>query len=108
MVTFQPSPGGLHEPAESKIRSDAYGQGAPAYLYDSAVVGAAGKNMPLVQGNGHLPREYGVEGQASSANILPQQGRQGHLPSSSPNDALMSNNEELMQMERKRKVVSSD
>ena len=105
MVIFQPSPGGLHESAESKIRSDAYGQGASAYLYDST-----SKNMPLVQGNGHLPREYGVEGQASSANILPQQGRQVHFPSPSrsPNDALMSNNEEILLMERKRKVVLSD
>ncbi|XP_027159398.1 homeobox-DDT domain protein RLT1 isoform X1 [Coffea eugenioides] len=96
-------PSSHQESAEPKIRSDAYGQVAPPYLYDSPVAGPAGKTLPLMQGNGHLSRDYGLEGQASSASILSQQGRQGHLPSPPTHDAFISNNEDVMQMERKRK-----
>ncbi|KAL3519817.1 hypothetical protein ACH5RR_017966 [Cinchona calisaya] len=97
------APSSLHEPAEPKIRSDAYGQVAPPYLYDSPVAGPNGKMLTVVQGNGHLSREYGPEGQTSSASILSQQGRPGHILSPPTNDALMANNEDVMQMERKRK-----
>lgn len=103
-IILQAEPSSFHEPVEPKIRSDAYGQVAPAYLYDSPVVSTTSKSLPLAQGNGHSSREYGVEGQASSANILSQQGRQVHLPLPPINDAFLSNNEDIVLMERKRKV----
>ena len=105
LAMLQAVPSSHQESAEPKIRSDAYGQVAPPYLYDSPVAGPAGKTLPLMQGNGHLSRDYGLEGQASSASILSQQGRQGHLPSPPTHDAFISNNEDVMQMERKRKVL---
>lgn len=107
LTIFQAAPSSLHESAEPKIRSDACGQVASAYLYDSPVAGPIGKTLPLVQGNGHLAREYGLEGQASSTSILSLQGRQGHVPSPATNDVLMANSEDIMQMERKRKVMQN-
>lgn len=88
-----------------KIRGDSYGQGASAYMYESCVGGSTSKGLPLVQANGHLSRDYNGEGQTSSAHPLSQHGRQGPLSSPFNEDAFTSNNEDIIQMERKRKVL---
>ncbi|KAK4485260.1 hypothetical protein RD792_007892 [Penstemon davidsonii] len=91
-----------HEAVESKTRSDAYGHVAPPYLYDSPVDGPTAKSLSLMHGNGHLPREYDVEGQVSNADASSQPGRQ--LQFSSPrNTDFDTNYEDNMHIERKRK-----
>ncbi|KAL3851351.1 hypothetical protein ACJIZ3_013233 [Penstemon smallii] len=87
---------------ESKIRSDSYGLVATGYLYNSPVVGPIGaKKKSLMHGNEHMPREYGVEGQVSSAEILSQPVRR--VPFSSPRNTDFTALNEDIHMERKRK-----
>ncbi|KAJ8545489.1 hypothetical protein K7X08_018072 [Anisodus acutangulus] len=90
---------GHREPAEPKIVSDKYGKIAAPYLYDSPVDGPS-KNGPIMQGNGHCVREYGVEGQ--SASIMSQQSRQGCFPSPLQ-DNFVPSNEDILELDRKRK-----
>ncbi|KAM3362256.1 homeobox-DDT domain protein RLT1 isoform X2 [Capsicum galapagoense] len=91
---------GHREPAELKIVSDKYGQIAAPYLYDSPVDGPS-KNAPIMQGNGHFAREYGVEGQ--NIGVMSQKGRQGHFPSPQQDNKFVSSNEDFLQLDRKRK-----
>ncbi|XP_009781785.1 homeobox-DDT domain protein RLT1 isoform X1 [Nicotiana sylvestris] len=92
---------GHREPAEPKIVSDKYGQIAAPYLYDSPVDGPS-KNLPIMQGNGHFVREYGVEGQ--SINVMSQQSRQGRFPSPQQDNEFVPSNEDMLQLDRKRKL----
>ncbi|KAK4361141.1 hypothetical protein RND71_020093 [Anisodus tanguticus] len=91
---------GHREPAEPKIVSDKYGKIAAPYLYDSSVDGPS-KNVPITQGNGQFVREYGVEGQ--SASIMSQQSRQGRFPSPLQDNDLVPSNEDILELDRKRK-----
>ncbi|KAL2524213.1 homeobox-1 [Abeliophyllum distichum] len=95
---------GLHEPPEPKIRSDAYGHVAMSYLYNSPVDGPTAKSPSLMHGNGRLHKEYVVEGRVSSADLSSQSGRQ-RQPSSPPrNGEYIPYDEDISQMERKRKI----
>lgn len=91
---------GHRQPAEPKIVSDKYGQIAAPYPYDPPVDGPS-KNVPIMQGNGHFVKEYGVEGQ--SISIMSQQSRQGRFPSSPRDNEFVPSNEDILQLDRKRK-----
>lgn len=91
---------GHREPAEPKIVSDKYGQTAAPYLYDLPVDGSS-KNVPIMQGNGHFVREYGVEGQ--SISTMSQQSRQGRFASPHRDNEFVPSNEDISQLDRKRK-----
>lgn len=56
-----------------------------------------------MQGNGHFVREYGVEGQ--SINVMSQQSRQGRFPSPQQDNEFVPSNEDMLQLDRKRKVL---
>ncbi|KAL7129980.1 hypothetical protein ABFS83_13G103000 [Erythranthe nasuta] len=56
-----------------------------------------------MHGNGHLPREYGTEGQVSSMDIYSQPGRQMQFPSPINTDFTTQNDNNL-HMGRKRKT----
>ncbi|CAN4078885.1 unnamed protein product [Withania somnifera] len=91
---------GHREPAEPKIVSDKYGQTVAPYLYDSPVDGPS-KNVPVMPGNGQFVREYGVAGQ--SISTMSQQSRQGHFPSPQQDNEFVPGNEDILQLDRKRK-----
>ncbi|KAG8385512.1 hypothetical protein BUALT_Bualt03G0053000 [Buddleja alternifolia] len=95
---------GPHEGVESKIKTDAYGHMAPSYLYDSPINGPTAKGLSLMHGNGHPPREHGVEGQVSSIDIYSQPGRQVQFSSSPRNADFSTHNDDNLHMERKRKI----
>lgn len=101
LLDIQALTSGHREPAEPKIVSDKYGQIAAPYLYDSPVDGPS-KNLPIMQGNGHFVRECGVEGQ--SINVMSQQSRQGRFPSPPMDNEFVPSNEDMLQLDRKRKV----
>lgn len=92
---------GHREPAEPKIVSDKYGQIAAPYPYDSSV-DCPSKNMATMQRNGHFVREYGVEGQ--SIGMMSQQSRQRRFLSPSRDNEFVPGNEDMLQLDRKRKV----
>lgn len=87
---------------ETKIRTDLYGHVDPSHLYDSPIDGPISKSLPFHE-NGFLSREHGVEGQTSRMDVYSQPGRLMH--SSSPRDTdLVTQNDDTLYMERKRKV----
>ncbi|XP_060192893.1 homeobox-DDT domain protein RLT1 [Lycium barbarum] len=92
---------GHREPAEPKIVSDKYGHIAAPHLYDSPVDGPS-KNAPIMQGNGHFVREYGVEGQ--NISTMSQQSREGRFPSPLQDNDFVPSNEDILQLDRKRKI----
>lgn len=101
---FQALPSGLHEPAEPKIRSDGYDQIAPSYHYGSPARGPT-KPLSVMKANGHFSREYTVESQASTINVLPQHGFQGQFQSPPRESEFITPNEATLQMDHERKVL---
>nr|GMD93116.1 homeobox-DDT domain protein RLT1 [Ipomoea batatas] len=95
-------PSGLHEPAEPKIRSDGYDQIAPSYHYGSPARGPT-KPLSVMKANGHFSREYTVESQASTINVLPQHGFQGQFQSPPRESEFTTPNEATLQMDHERK-----
>lgn len=93
--------------AESKIRLDTYGHVAPAYLYESPGDGPPGKSLSLKHGNGHVAREYGIESQLPNADILAQPSRQAQFSTSPRSTDFNMHAEDSAQIDRKRKVLSS-
>lgn len=55
-----------------------------------------------MQRNGHFVREYGVEGQ--SIGMMSQQSRQRRFLSPSRDNEFVPGNEDMLQLDRKRKV----
>ncbi|KAF5481349.1 hypothetical protein F2P56_002009 [Juglans regia] len=84
----------LHEyqflPEQPTVRTDAYWRVTPSYHYGSPGDGPNARTPSLpssrifMHGNEHVPSGYGFQGQMPGLNLLPQQGKQGHLlPSAS-------------------------
>ncbi|XP_058100582.1 homeobox-DDT domain protein RLT2-like isoform X2 [Magnolia sinica] len=89
-VHSQTGPRALHEyqflPEQPSIRSDSYERVAPSHFYDSSVDTPSGRPSSFRHGNEQVAKSYGFQGQMSSVNLLPQQGRQGHVFSSAPTE----------------------
>ncbi|XP_042972000.1 homeobox-DDT domain protein RLT2-like isoform X3 [Carya illinoinensis] len=79
----------LHEyqflPEQPTVRTDAYERVAPSYHYGSpgdcpnARTSSLSSGRIFMHGNEHVPSGYGFQGQMPGLNLLPQQGKQGHL-----------------------------
>lgn len=79
----------LHEyqflPEQPTVRTDAYERVAPSYHYGSpgdrqnARTSSLSSGRMYMHGNEHVPSGYGFQGQMPGLNLLPQQGKQGHL-----------------------------
>ncbi|XP_030929199.1 homeobox-DDT domain protein RLT2-like isoform X3 [Quercus lobata] len=79
----------LHEyqflPEQPTVRTDAYERVAPSYHYGSPADGPNARTSSVISGrsfmhgNEQVPSGYGFQGQVPGLNLLPNQGRQGHL-----------------------------
>lgn len=89
MVRPQGAGRALHEyqflPEQPTVRTDAYERVAPSYHYGSPTDGPNARTSSVISGrsfmhgNEQVPSGYSFQGQVPGLNLLPNQGRQGHL-----------------------------